>query len=270
MTAVPARAKVPLDYAPPRKRRDWRWRLFRWAICLLVVAGALLYCGRRWGPGWWKRAQFLRVERECMDYTAPPDLVMFTTDPDEGKRLAATAGYKNPRLALGVWYVPPLWKEYPHGGWEPGPAFLHRRSRPDGQERLVAIDMSGHLRGGALNFYVRLIVPATWRRDTEVKREGQPYLSMGLYGADRVRVFAGQPDPDNPSHFTIGYTLNGVPGTIDGWLLDDDTVSLRPREGWYVPDEDLGSGTQWYPKGTSRPGRVSDLPVAPTGAGQGR
>lgn len=43
------------------------------------------------------------------------------------------------------------------------------------------------------------------------------------------RFFAGQPDPNDESHFTIDYEVDGIRNTIDGWLLDDDTVKLEPR-----------------------------------------
>ncbi len=46
-----------------------------------------------------------------------------------------------------------------------------------------------------------------------------------------VRVFAGQPDPADPAHFTISYTVVGQPGVIDGRLGDDDTITLKVREG---------------------------------------
>lgn len=49
--------------------------------------------------------------------------------------------------------------------------------------------------------------------------------------SDRIRLFAGQPDPADPSHFTIGYAVNGRPGTIDGWLQDDERVKFRVRGG---------------------------------------
>jgi hypothetical protein len=48
---------------------------------------------------------------------------------------------------------------------------------------------------------------------------------------DTLRLFAGQADPADESHFTIRYELNGQPGLIDGWLMPDDTVKLEPREG---------------------------------------
>ena len=59
-------------------------------------------------------------------------------------------------------------------------------------------------------------------------------------GSDRVipqvdysnvlRVFAGQPDPKDASHFTIAYRIDGRDGVIDGWLKDSG-IELRPRDG---------------------------------------
>src|SRR5699024_3764914 len=36
-----------------------------------------------------------------------------------------------------------------------------------------------------------------------------------------LRLFAGQSDPNDPSHFTIAYELDGVRGVIDGSVLED-------------------------------------------------
>jgi hypothetical protein len=50
-----------------------------------------------------------------------------------------------------------------------------------------------------------------------------------------IRFFAGQPDPSDDSHFTIGYQANGRPGIIDGYLIQgspgnpDDHVELEDR-----------------------------------------
>ena len=40
---------------------------------------------------------------------------------------------------------------------------------------------------------------------------------------------AGQPDPADASHFTIGYEINRKPYLVDGWLRDDDTIVLTER-----------------------------------------
>ena len=47
-----------------------------------------------------------------------------------------------------------------------------------------------------------------------------------------LRFFAGQPDPDDASHFTIRYQADGREGVIDGWMQDDG-LHLRAREGQY-------------------------------------
>jgi hypothetical protein len=64
---------------------------------------------------------------------------------------------------------------------------------------------------------------------------------------DVMRVFAGQPDPNDASHFTIGYELDGAPGVIDGWLVNDQTVVLEPRLGRIISQDSLGRQRNWDP-----------------------
>jgi hypothetical protein len=55
----------------------------------------------------------------------------------------------------------------------------------------------------------------------------------GSYTAQRpppLTVFAGQPDPVDPTHFTVAYDIGGQGGIIDGWVLDKEVV-LKPRTG---------------------------------------
>jgi hypothetical protein len=49
------------------------------------------------------------------------------------------------------------------------------------------------------------------------------------YGS-RLRFFAGQIDASDPSHFTIGYQVDGSAGSIDGRMRDSGLV-LRPSGG---------------------------------------
>jgi hypothetical protein len=44
-----------------------------------------------------------------------------------------------------------------------------------------------------------------------------------------LRCYAGQADPNDPSHFTIDYTLGPQSGVIDGYLHPDNTLSLHAR-----------------------------------------
>ena len=46
------------------------------------------------------------------------------------------------------------------------------------------------------------------------------------------RIFAGQPDSTDASHFMIEYEWpDGTRGTIDGYLLDDNCVKMSIRPG---------------------------------------
>lgn len=50
-----------------------------------------------------------------------------------------------------------------------------------------------------------------------------------------VRFYAGQPDPNDPSHFTLPYQVDGRDGMIDGWVKDNG-IELRPRDGEWTFD----------------------------------
>jgi hypothetical protein len=78
---------------------------------------------------------------------------------------------------------------------------------------------------------------------------------------DRVRVLEGLPDRNDSSHFTIDYVHNDVAGTIDGWLNDDETVTLGPRAGEFI--EQSAVFLRWSPvKGALPPGVVMGGPPA--------
>ncbi len=44
-----------------------------------------------------------------------------------------------------------------------------------------------------------------------------------------LRCYAGQSDPNDSSHFTIGYTLGPQSGIIDGYLHADNSLTLQAR-----------------------------------------
>ena len=73
-----------------------------------------------------------------------------------------------------------------------------------------------------------------------------------------LRVYAGQPDPADPTHFTLPYRLDGREGVIDGWLKDD-RIELKPREGEWMFDR----GEAWkLPPPPGRPANLFPAPVA--------
>jgi hypothetical protein len=79
-------------------------------------------------------------------------------------------------------------------------------------------------------------LPAHWAAATQPGSPGQ----LTIQYSDQLRLYAGQADPADASHFTIAYDLDGHPGTIDGWLKPDGSVVLKPQVG------KVANGV-WYP-----------------------
>ena len=79
-------------------------------------------------------------------------------------------------------------------------------------------------------------MPMHWKASKSTSQPG----TLKIDYIDQLRVFAGQPDPADTSHFTIHYELDGQPGDIDGWLAGNGIVRLKPREG-------IVRSSRWYP-----------------------
>ena len=74
-----------------------------------------------------------------------------------------------------------------------------------------------------------------------------------------LRVFAGQPDPADPSHFTIDYESDAGRHTMDGWLQPNDKVTFKIRRT--APAAPRPAGDAIVAPAASRP--ASDPVVAP-------
>jgi hypothetical protein len=93
-------------------------------------------------------------------------------------------------------------------------------------------------------FIAMTLRPTTSQRDLE----GAAYTSQTWRPAPRppgdprpapfLRIFAGQPDPQDASRLMIPYELGGTRGVMVGRLQGDDTVPLVPdrplTNGWVV------------------------------------
>lgn len=189
-----------------------------------------------------------RLSQACMAYTAPPEQVVFTEDPTEaGQLLAGGSGDYHRVMVFGPafsdweppdvppsraqWYAGPL-RELYGGWWHCGFAFLHARRSPDGDEQIVTVVVTlkkqrpedEHRVAEFEGFTVR---PARWPNPQRHEpRTSGPPLELALAASDRLRVLGGQPDPRDPSGFTIHYEINGQPGRIDGRLSSGRVVSL--------------------------------------------
>jgi hypothetical protein len=118
-----------------------------------------------------------------------------------------------------------------------GTAFLHRRSTPGGRSRVVCVSacyVDSAADEDDIIVTACSLRPAfyLWSFKTE-----PIYSSLRLPRprSRDLRVFAGQPDPNDPTHLAITFISDGRPGVIDGWVLDDGAVRLEIRTAGTQP-----------------------------------
>lgn len=122
--------------------------------------------------------------------------------------------------------------------------FLHHRKTPAGHNRVVLLDVrgierklaSGRPNGRFLWLCATIVDLNAWSGvplPVNVNPMFAPPPDPAIRGGTiwtfppdwerfqkPMRLFAGQPDPDDLTHFTIGYEYDGRRGTIDGYLQD--------------------------------------------------
>lgn len=236
----------PIEYAPAERPMRRRLRKLRVPGILLALAIAAYVSG----PTLWFRVQLVYWQSKCADHVAPADTVV-ARDPI-GRRLWTSPTTFPAVRPVGV--IPIAWTRFygmvsPPGLQTRGTAFLHARRTPAGERVLVAVDYLGNsdviigARGsdGAvsppfalLQFHVRTFEPGNalrlpvQLRHESVGVEVPATLPRGSR-AGELRVFAGQSDPDDPTHFTIGFEAGETGGVIDGWVREYHVdLELRP------------------------------------------
>jgi hypothetical protein len=119
--------------------------------------------------------------------------------------------------------------------------FLHERVSPNGARPLVAVacltsdlPWTPQSRTERFAFRVAVATPATMLTSSSVRATAQStWMNLGKWPDVKtpVRFFVGQPDPADPSRFTIDYAFGDATGTLVGQLHDDGTVSLVAKDG---------------------------------------
>lgn len=252
---------IPLEYrAEPSRRR----RLIRRVLLGLILL-AMAFCGWRWGPFAWHQTKTLYYQRQCMRFTLPADTVVYEEDPAPASLLLQEPGYSpyalnrqkstkyHPSPVPAAAFYPACFRSLSSLATSPisvfsimgktsgAIMFLHERVSPAGHHRLVAVsyapetdsfqpafiegyDCEACAASPATSFTPLVIAPKMYPLDVMSGYPRHPPL---------VRVYAGQPDPNDPAHFTIRYQMWGQEDVLDGRLLDNDDVSLTPR---HLPD----------------------------------
>jgi hypothetical protein len=237
---------VALEYgkAPARRWRRWVRPVAVWMGFAAISIGA-------WQILSSPRVLLLRWQRQCLRYAAPPTTVAYDETPTAKGMLAQpdVQPGRDPRIGgvIFAYREPPSFTAYRMHpatttglSWlAPGPVMLHARDAGGG-ERLVAVSIQRVARINLLLkvpgqwdtlFFAAVARPAGWTNNVTAK-QGEwacpEFAAPAEVGA--LRLYAGQADPGDASHFTIDCDTAAGRRVIDGWLQPDDTLkfALRP------------------------------------------
>jgi hypothetical protein len=149
-----------------------------------------------------------------------PTKVVYEEDPARARALCAAdkSYFFNERAAQ---YVPP-----PSIGLCGATFFVHGLETKAGNKHVVHLIPYVRKPGGAI------CLGYTYHDERILCGQGARKGFEGLPSPPvRLRLFAGQADPNDASHFSIAYVADDREGVIDGWLMDDDKIKFKSREG---------------------------------------
>lgn len=222
----------PLPYAEPgtSARRPIPVR----RLVFLTVVVTLATAAWRFGPDLAAEWRAMSLKRQWANCSMPADLVVFDTAVQKAPP-TRPVWFGDEKTVSLTGYSPPC--RYAVSGSRSvntATIFMHRLRSPGGHERFICLDVNAFdcVYSDHTDRVVRL-VPTVGRPAAHSQigcsLRAPWYIDYSL--ADHLRFFAGQADPANPSHFSFGYVFNGVPGKVDAFLQDDDSIRFVPDRG---------------------------------------
>jgi hypothetical protein len=258
-----ATAQPPLDYAPPPA---WHRRRVVRRIALVVLLLAAAYPAVRIGSPLARRWRLSWLYDRCANYAAAPTQVVYASESAAARALVAGQGgyvaHTSPAGGTVALHVPGVLVELARRALPANPSvardlaagaagatvFLHERRTPSGESRLVVVQRPAE--GSFPPAQMQLIAYVAKRPTFDAGTFQLPVVAPLIYSAGslpegllgfpprvgvrapRLKYFAGQADPVDPSRFTIAFEIDGSPGVIDGRLKDDNTVEFTsPSQG---------------------------------------
>jgi hypothetical protein len=210
----------PLNYEPAEKSR--RKRSYRRAPIIVVVT-AIIVSAIVWGPPGWQWCQLIFWQWRCLAYSKPADHVVYEFTKSNGTTafrreddVSAERNFRNIGSRTQIYSVSYV------------PIFLHERQRPDGVKRLVSLDFSPWYGVMPQGLLLDMWEP-TWSSTPKLVRNTTIVATVGSRPFNNIKIYAGQPDPTDPTHFTFVYDMDGKRYTVDGWVNNSDQVVLSER-----------------------------------------
>ena len=209
--------------AVPWYRRRW-FRRGCWATFVVAAAAASLH----WGPAAVMNVRSQLWQQRCLTYAVPAGTCVYDGLPDMSGTVPP-----QPSCLLNFTDVARLPRPVSAGTLLP-----RERTASDGTRQLVSVQVLGP-RFQSMRSDICSIVAQTYSLGTLTTRPAQTQMAKGncdldtrppgAIGPSHIRLFAGQPDPVDPSHFTIAFEGENGSGTIHGRLLGPDDIDFSVR-----------------------------------------
>ena len=226
---------IRLGYA----RNSQRWKL---RAALLIIASLMVtgYLGAKW-PAWRANAQMRYWAARCANYSKPSDFVVFDEDESRSAALLASGrGYsRDPFMSGAACYIPAEWWHVAGLSDCRATIFLHERHGTTGSPFLTWCSV-GCVNGGVMKLSEArqiyfLAGPAPRPVTTADGWTGSSMtftpLVLILRPDDRLRVFAGQPDPAAGDQFSFIVEVNGVRDTVAARVGPNGSVTFTTHVG---------------------------------------
>jgi hypothetical protein len=231
-------SSMPLEYSPRlswHRRRKVRARILLISFVILVAGFTAL------APKIWRRARILYYQHQCLVYSAPPDTVVYEPDPTKaalqiqkhrGMEYWGTHATPEYAIAANPACLKMLTSLLPPPGVLPmsGVGFMHELRNHRGDRRLVIVSIPQDFFW--TDYVIAPITEPFGQIATGTDCSGSLYDQDSLTGNETsFRIFAGQLDESDPSHFTFAYESADGKGIIDGRLTENCDVEMHVRSG---------------------------------------
>lgn len=246
MTADPTSSSSPVELAYGRQAPVYRRRKTILLALLLigVIAGGYFAKSRVEHAYymWNYRREAARWYAASLTWREPPTKLKYTENPADARNGTFDHAYRKQGSttrtgyqSFGGAFVERLPLFYGNGrpalSGSPDQVMLvmHQRTTPDGSiTRLIAVS-NPRFDGNNLGLQVDQI--GTLNGEYCVLRGGYRKIDMtGVAGPGEIRIFAGQPDPADPSRFSIPFEARGQAGFIDGVYQLGPSFSKDPSQ----------------------------------------